>query len=333
MKDLTNKLESLNSVRALVVGDLMLDEYLHGSVTRISPEAPVPVVSAEREDLIPGGAANVMINMRSMGCNVTGAGYVGEDRTGDELLELLRCGQIDNSGICRYDESQTIHKTRILAHGQHVVRYDRDSNFSKASGLVKKLSNLDNCFDVSVVSDYDKGTITEPVMKFLKDRFSCPVICDIKPVNKDIFNGVYCITPNLREAAAMTAYDEHPYKIAASLKKMMNLQTVVITLSDEGIICIDKDDNGFGYKAYTEVDEHDPNRRLDVTGAGDTVTSVLAACIGSNISMTEAVFISNVAAGVVVNKVGTAVCTWNELITELEKNHAEGAFTPIQQSS
>ena len=319
MKYLIPNVEKIQNVRALVVGDLMLDEYLHGSVTRISPEAPVPVVQADHEDLIAGGAANVMLNMQSLGCQVTGGGYIGQDKQGGRLLKLLypiySIGAICDCGL------RTIHKIRILADGQHVVRYDRDCDFAQINGrLAAKLAAFDkNEFDVVVVSDYNKGTITAGVMSFIKEYFSCPVLCDIKPVNKSMFKGVDCVTPNLHEARAMTDSLLDPYHVALQLKKSMSLKTIVVTMSDEGILFIDEEDKGFVYKAYTEVDKHDPNRRLDVTGAGDTVTSVLAACLGAGTKFADAVLLSNVAAGVVVNKVGTAVCSSEELINELGK--------------
>ena len=326
-------IEKIRSKRIMVVGDLMLDIYLRGKASRISPEAPVPVVTAECREFIPGGAANVMTNLSALGCNVVGVGFVGDDDEGRFLLNALKSIGVRVDSIVT-TELSTIHKTRVLANGQHVVRFDFDSDFSKASegiaGYIQALASM-RSFDAVVVSDYCKGTISQNVVTTIKESCSCPIVVDTKPRHKNYFNEVCCITPNLDEAKQMAGHwqGNDPFAIARTIKQEMSLQSVIITLADKGILLIDEDNNEILHNAYTSFDEHDPAQRFDVTGAGDTVISVFAACIAAGIKTSEAVYAANVAAGIVVSKIGTATCSYDELFHELDKeldkeNHDEG---------
>lgn len=320
-------MQNFTSKRILVIGDLMLDIYLRGKASRISPEAPVPVVSAERRESIPGGAANVMSNLRSLGCKVVGVGFLGKDDEGKFLLNSLKQLGIETESIISTN-LPTIHKTRVLANGQHVVRFDFDTDFSKVSevnrsnllGYIQTLASIKH-FDAVVISDYCKGTVSQEILTAVKESFSCPIIADTKPKNKNYFNGIWCIAPNLDEAKQMIGHwkGDDPFVIARILKKEMSLQTIIITLSDKGILLIDENDKEVLYDAYTNTDEHDPTQRFDVTGAGDTVISVFSACIASGIKTSDAVYAANIAAGVVVNKSGTASCSYDELVHELNK--------------
>lgn len=333
-----NLIEKVKGQKIFVIGDLMLDIYLRGRATRISPEAPVPIVLAEKKELIPGGAANVMVNLKGMGCSVYGAGFLGLDYEGDFLLKCLHHLGINTDCILQVPLS-TIHKTRVLANGQHVIRYDFDSDFSslvekKESllGLMQSLAAL-HSFDAVVVSDYAKGTICQHTMDIVKGSFDCPILCDTKPNHSRYFSKVWCVTPNLTEAGHMLGLiDEvNPSVLARSLKKEMSLSSVIITLSDDGMLLLDEKDQELRLNAYTKIDEHDPRRRFDVTGAGDTVLSVFAACVAAGLESRFAAFAANVAAGVVVNKTGTAVCTFEELHSELQKGkYHDGITAPIQ---
>lgn len=334
-------IEGIKSKRILVLGDLMLDIYLRGNASRISPEAPVPVVSAERKDLIPGGAANVMSNLRALGCDVVGAGFLGKDDEGKYLKQ-----ELDTLGI-RTDpivltELATIHKTRVIANGHHIVRFDFDTDFrlvseverSTLEGYIQAILSMLR-FDTIVVSDYCKGTINGNLIDILHDCTSVPIIADIKPQHKKIFRGVYCIAPNIHEAKQMAGtWDDDPIAIGHALKKEMDLTSIIITLADKGILLINEQDEEVLYDAYTSIDEHDPNERFDVTGAGDTVISAFAACMAAGIDSKSSTYAANVAAGVVVKKIGTASCSYQELEHELNKDdaHAWGS-TEIQQDS
>ncbi len=297
----------------------MLDVYLHGSASRISPEAPVPVVLSERVEKIPGGAGNVAHNLRALGCQVSLLGCVGRDYKGEFLLRSLSEMKINIDGI-KIVDSPTTCKTRVLSNGQHVVRYDVDP--------VPELVNIpcENVtyqnFDCIVISDYNKGSVTNELMKTVKQTFSCPIICDIKPNNKYMFNDVFCITPNLNEAKQMVGDVGSPESVGKKLLSEMNLESIILTLSNEGILFLNKVGNVTKLKAHTQANKQDPKSRLDVTGAGDTVISTFAACVAAGFSLTDATFICNVAAGVVVKKIGTSVCSLEELTVEL--NDLEG---------
>lgn len=324
-------IQEIKSKKILVIGDLMLDVYLRGRADRISPEAPVPVVTAESKDFVPGGAANVMANLKALGCHVTGAGFVGKDEEGDFLLESLKSRKVNTECILRCS-LPTIHKTRVIANGHHVVRYDFDSDFNLLNDECKKLAGymeslaVSRSYDAVIISDYCKGTICEELMSTVKDRFKCPVICDTKPAHKKFFHNVGCITPNLLEARQMMGCDDKvdPETIARTLKEEMSLDSIIITMADEGILCVDEADVCYSYPAYTEVEEHDPHQRFDSTGAGDTVISAFAACISAGIETKQSMFISNVAAGVIVRKIGTATCSFGDLSSELDKIEDEG---------
>lgn len=312
----------------LVVGDLMLDVYLHGFAHRISPEAPVPVVLADKKEYLPGGAANVMNNISQLGCQTWGAGFLGKGAGGDKLESLLSSSLESVETLLRCDLS-TIQKTRLLANGQHVVRYDEESDYRKVTDSQKlEMIGLIEClletksFSCVVLSDYNKGTLNSNIVDMIKSKFNGPIICDIKPANKSMFYKTFCIAPNLLEAKLMCGNKDDnrdPEHMARKIKSEIGLETIIITLSDHGMLIIDQNDECLVYDAYTKKSNLDPNSRLDVTGAGDTVLSILSACIGAKFSFQEAAWIANVAAGIVVKKVGTSVCSFDELFCELSK--------------
>jgi len=317
-------IQKIKGKRILVIGDLMLDIYLRGKAKRISPEAPVPIVSAECRELIPGGAANVMSNLSALGCDVYGAGFVGNDDEGNSLLKKINYHGIRTDSIIVTNLS-TIHKTRVLANGHHVVRFDFDTNFSKVKeknrllliGCIQSLMNLKH-FDAIIISDYNKGTIDQNLMNIIKQDFSGPILVDAKPQNKTLFENVYCIAPNLEEAKQMVGNfkgDDDPFPIARLLKEKMCLKSIIITLADQGILLIDENNKEILHQAY--VNDHDPTQRFDVTGAGDTVISVFSACISAGILAHDAILVANIAAGIVVSKIGTALCSYKELVNEL----------------
>jgi len=307
----------------LVVGDIMLDVYKYGCTSRISPEAPVPVVQVTREKIAAGGAANVAANLRALGCNVELAGYVGTDTEGKQLRLELHKQEIGQN--CVVDSvAPTISKTRILADRQHIIRYDNDSAMNTPihrqtheNSLISKLETMTNMrqFDAVVVSDYNKGAISEDVMRVIKTSFSCPILCDIKPQNAELFKGVFCITPNLAEAQQLIngAGVMSLKNLAMAIKQQLELSMVIITISKNGIFLLDQNNQSHSFSAHVMVDSDDPGRRLDVTGAGDTVLSVLTACIAKNHNPIESVKLSNLAAGIVVSKTGTATCSIREL--------------------
>lgn len=316
------------NAKILVVGDVMLDSYKYGATFRISPEAPVPVVLISQTDNKAGGAANVAVNLRELGCGVVDlVGYIGQDYAGNQLLNILAQNGINSYGLIR-STSSTITKTRILANKQHVIRYDDDSTFATCSHrytdentLIQRLQDAskNKSFDMVVISDYTKGTITDNVMQTIRSCFRCPIICDFKPVNHFLFQNVFCITPNLNEAKQLAATLEYKslYELATIIKQSLGVEAVVITLAEDGICLLDQNDEYHAFSARVVVDKkNNPAWRPDVTGAGDTVLSTIAACLAMGHDLVECVRLGNLAAAVVVGKTGTAVCSVRELQRE-----------------
>lgn len=317
---------AFNSTRILVIGDIMLDIYKYGQASRISPEAPVPVVLVSREDNKAGGAANVAVNLKALGCYVELLGYVGDDNNGRELRsELSRHGVISDNLI--ETMTSTISKTRIVANNQHVIRYDDDSTMNDPRHrdhyepvLIQLISELSKrqSFDIVVVSDYAKGTITETIMDSIKASFSCKILCDIKPVNAILFKDVFCVVPNLTEALQLVDVpDDYTWpELASKIKSRLCLNAVVITLSKDGIFSLDQHDKTHSLKAHAINNKDNPYGVFDVTGAGDTVISTLAACLATGHSLAESTRLANLAAAIVVGKTGTATCSIKELQDE-----------------
>ena len=318
-------LNALDYVSALVVGDLMLDVYIHGKVCRISPEAPVPVVQVDHIDYLMGGAANVAANLHSLGCSVVLAGYLGKDTNGEILESKIDKITKEKDLIIKCDNS-TICKTRILADGQHVVRYDEDCDFrvlstDKKNEFVSMIQSLlySRAINVILISDYNKGTITKDVMHAIS-QFKCPIICDIKPNNVNLFNGVFSVTPNLLEAKQISGSDSSdPASLAMSVKKTVQSKTVLLTMAEHGMLFLDENNNINMFDACFCSNYRDLKRRVDVTGAGDTVLSTFGAGIAARFSPKISAMLANMAAGVVVNKIGTATCTREELLFETTK--------------
>lgn len=320
---MTNQL-TFNDAKILVVGDIMLDIYKYGKASRISPEAPVPVVLISREDKKAGGAANVAINLKQLGCGIVNlVGYIGDDYAGNQLIDIISKDKIDCDHLV-VSTAPTITKTRILADKQHIIRYDEDSTFDTQLHrqtyediLIQRLKSLnyEQLFDIVIVSDYAKGTITDKVMETIKSCFSCPIICDFKSINHSLFHNVSCVTPNLDEAKQLIAPHKHDtlFELITTIKRSLNVKSVIITLSQEGICLLDQNNNFYRLGAQTIVGG-------DVTGAGDTVLSTLAACLAIGHTLTESVKLSNLAAAVVVRKTGTAVCSAEELQNESKKS-------------
>ncbi len=305
--------------RVLVIGDIMLDIYKYGQTFRISPEAPVPVVKVSGQSVAAGGAGNVAVNLRALGCHVELLGYIGSDDNGGQLkAELLKYGVI-HSNLVESQVFPTISKTRIIVDGQYTLRYDDDSTLDVwGIGVCQTLSKLihDQSFDIVIVSDYAKGTVTKKVMDILKTSFRGKIICDTKPVNAHLFKGVFCMVPNLKEALELVGVSSHYTwtELARKIKNRFDLEAVVITLSECGIFLLDQKNHSTFLRAHVDPDK--PNCVLDVTGAGDTVISALAACIAVGYEMSEAVRISNLAASIVVRKQGTTTCSIKELLDE-----------------
>jgi len=315
--DVDKLVERFKKTTLLVVGDIMIDEFIWGTVTRISPEAPVPVVAVTRENLLLGGAANVVHNVHSLGGRVLLAGLIGDDRMGEKIKKLLTEQKIDSEGLVVQAGRPTIVKTRVIAHSQQVVRFDRESRESiSAQSQEMLLGYLDKSWgqvDGIIVSDYGKGLITPSLMEFIMQRKKKEVklvAVDPKMNNFNLYAGATVVTPNRQEAEAAAGKE---IKDEASLMEVGRIllerfasQAILITRGEEGMVLFER--GGDVINVPTVAKEV-----YDVTGAGDTVISALTLALASGHDFPTAAVVANYAAGIVVGKVGTATVTPEEL--------------------
>lgn len=319
----------------LVVGDVILDQHIHGSVSRISPEAPVPIVLQKGEPTFsPGGAANVASNLRSLGARVTLVGRIGNDEEGKIFLNALKKGGIPTKGILKDPQVPTIIKTRIMAHHQQVLRLDREKVDERMSekflSQVKKLlqKTIKN-YDAIILSDYGKGLLSRELIEFvcvLAHQNKKIVTVDPKVEHFSYYEGVTSITPNRKEAEnairniKITHTSSHRLGLRSDslrnledvkrageqLLKFLKLESLLITLGEEGMYVFEK-----GKKPshiHTRAQEV-----FDVTGAGDTVIAVFTLALSAGASKYDAAELANYAAGVVVGKWGAVAVTRDEL--------------------
>jgi len=320
MKD-TCKLKSIISgfsrARIMVIGDLILDEFIWGKVSRISPEAPIPVVEVSNESFMPGGAANVACNIRALGGEVTLVGLIGGDARGKTLSSLLKKKGVNINGLITTPERPTTLKTRIIAHQQQMVRVDKEiaepinnKLLDKTLSVIKKLSKNVDAF---LIEDYGKGIIVpaliKEVVKIAKKK-KLVVTVDPKENHINYYKGVTAITPNQFEAAGaigVNIKDERSLRSAGrKLLAALKLKSVLITLGENGM-CLFQD-NGRVTHIPTRAKEV-----FDVSGAGDTVIGAFTLSLAVGADMEEAAHLSNYAAGIVVGKVGVAVVTRSDL--------------------
>lgn len=319
---LKNIIRHFEKSSVLVVGDLMLDEFIWGRVSRISPEAPVPVVWATSESVMPGGASNVANNVRSLGGNVYLAGVVGDDERGSLLLSELAARNVFTEGIVRESERPTTLKTRVIAHSQQVVRIDREKIEDISKDTVGKLLDFSKKIiddvDAVIIEDYGKGVIVpqllSPLIKLAKKHGKI-ITVDPKESHFLMYKNVTAITPNYYEAAkAVGARLEESASIddiGKKFLKQMNCEVALVTLGENGMCVFEK--SGRITKIPTVAQEV-----YDVSGAGDTVISAYTLAVSSGAKTIEAAHIANCAAGIVVGKVGIAVTTQDELIEKIK---------------
>ncbi|HEX9949103.1 MAG TPA: D-glycero-beta-D-manno-heptose-7-phosphate kinase [Thermodesulfobacteriota bacterium] len=326
--DVDKLVQRFKKTTLLVVGDIMIDEFIWGMVTRISPEAPVPVVAVNREDLLLGGAANVVHNVHSLGGRVLLAGLIGDDRMGEKIKKLLAGQKIDSEGLVVQAGRPTTVKTRVIAHSQQVVRYDRESREPiSAQSQEELLHYLDKNWgqvDGIIVSDYGKGLINSVLMEFIMQRKKKElklVAVDPKVNNFNLYPGATVVTPNRQEAEAAAGRE---IKDEASLMEVGRIllerfasQAILITRGEEGMVLFQREGDVINVPTVAK-------EVYDVTGAGDTVISALTLALASGNDLPVAAVVANYAAGIVVGKVGTATVTPEELkkaIAERVKSH------------
>jgi rfaE bifunctional protein kinase chain/domain len=317
------------SRRILVVGDIMLDEYIFGTVGRISPEAPVPVVAVTREMKVPGGAANVAFNLRGLKAGVEMAGLLGGDPEGRLVARMLKEKRVGIDALVVDPDRPTIVKSRVIAHSQQVVRVDREGNGppsrKTSDELLRKVLSALEGVDGVIFSDYRKGALTAELVGEVTaeaNRKGIFVAVDPKRTDFSFYRGCTVITPNKGEAQAALggrdlATDLDVWEGGRDLLRSARSKAILITRGEEGMTLVERGRNAcFHIPAFArEV--------FDVTGAGDTVIGTLAACLAAGGTMREAAILANVAASVVVGEVGTAPITVEKLLRAAESHDRE----------
>ena len=318
---MTFDIEKLAGCRILVVGDLMLDAYLWGEAERISPEAPVQVVSVNSEDYTLGGAGNVISNLVALGAQVSAVGVVGSGPDAQLILKQLNALGVHTGGVIQDPQRPTTRKTRIIANHQHVLRFDREVNAEINQQLLGQISQsaTDQVAetDIILVSDYGKGLISKTLMQRLNaaaQQHGKMIIVDPKGLDFDKYAGASLITPNQKETALAAGMDIVDHKTlseaARRLIKKTGIDRILVTCGKDGMVYFERDARP--YRIGTKA-----RQVFDVSGAGDTVLAVLGLGMAAGYAIKEAVALSNTAAGIVVGKVGTAPVTKSELAASL----------------
>ena len=323
-------LEAARHERILVLGDVMLDQFLWGSVARISPEAPVPVVEFERESFMPGGAANVARNLADLSVPAELFGVVGPDEAGRKLKRLLNHQKIGCSGVLANSGRITSIKTRIVAHQQQVVRVDRESRHDLDDRMTRRLltalqDKLNNA-SALILGDYGKGVLSQPLLDEIKRlcrERGVWLSLDPKPVHHLNLEGISLITPNRKEAFELAsvkdgARADHPptdaslLRVAEKLLNDLRPAVLLITLGDQGLLLCQRGQKPFHIPTMAQ-------EVFDVSGAGDTVIASFTLAIAAGASPLEAAIFSNHAAGIVVGKMGTATVQPEELLASFRR--------------
>ncbi len=315
---MTLTIPDFTRARVVVAGDVMLDQYLFGATRRISPEAPVPVVHVDHEDDRPGGAANVAVNLAALGSRTTLIGVVGNDAAAGTLEDLLGHRGID-CRLERVPDRPTITKLRVQSRGQQLIRLDReDSRAVTGTALVSVLRDALDGAGALILSDYAKGALAdvEEMIRAARDA-GLPVLIDPKGTDFERYRGASLLTPNQSEFEAVAgpcATNERLVERGLAMIDALDLDALLITRSEKGMLLLEKDAEPlFLSTAAREV--------FDVTGAGDTVIATLAAAVASGQPLAEAAALANVAAGLVVRKIGAATVSPTEIRVAL---HARG---------
>jgi D-beta-D-heptose 7-phosphate kinase/D-beta-D-heptose 1-phosphate adenosyltransferase len=311
-------LKKIAGLRILVIGDVMLDHYIWGDATRISPEAPVPVIDIARDSWTAGGAANVAINIAGLGAHCTVAGYFGDDEHGARLRGILRDSGVET--LATPGDAMTIVKTRVMVQHQQLCRLDREAPPSayglEPSAAGRLLSKAIKASDAVVFSDYAKGLLTDDLVAHVTKLAQAGgkfIALDPKPKHRLSFGGLDLITPNKKEALQLAGIEVHhgaPFPAAAvcsRLDELYHTRNVVVTLGEDGMLL----------SAYGKVIKTIPTAAkeiYDVSGAGDTALAALVLALTSGSGLEEAAHFANAAAGVVVGKLGTATVSPDELV-------------------
>jgi D-beta-D-heptose 7-phosphate kinase/D-beta-D-heptose 1-phosphate adenosyltransferase len=318
---------ALSRARVVVLGDLMLDRFIWGRVSRVSPEAPVPVVEVTSESVVLGGAGNVFLNLLSLGSSVSLCGVVGDDAAGTALIDLLRGrgGEVD--GVIAESGRPTTQKTRVIAHQQQVVRVDRERRDALGAktraALVEAVEARIEGANCLVVSDYAKGVVSPELMdrvRHVAAERGVEILVDPKVSNMSYFTGVHLVTPNHLEASQATGVDivdvDSLSRAGRALLDRLRVAAVLITRGEQGMSLFERDGRVTHIPTVAK-------QVFDVTGAGDTVIATLAAARSVGAPLADAARLANCAAGYVVGVVGTAAITPSALERQLNAYLAE----------
>lgn len=317
----TELLARMTGRRIVVIGDVMIDEWIWGDVTRISPEAPVPVVAVRDHSFTLGGAGNVANNLRALGAHVAFVGGVGDDAEGARLRAMFDDLGVDAHGLVTLGDRPTTRKTRVVAHNQQVVRADWESTAplrdTDRARVVDRVRSAARDADAIVLSDYAKGFLHREIVEA---ALGAPVVvADPKPDNVAMFGGVTCIGPNAGEAARASGIaivdDDSLERAARGLLAMLDCRWVLITRGEHGMSLFGSHGERFDVPAVART-------VYDVSGAGDTVVAVLTLALAAQIPAETATQLANFAAGAVVEKLGTATARPDEIVALME--HARG---------
>lgn len=322
--DVRNLFDSFAKLKVLIIGDVMLDSYIWGSVDRISPEAPVPVINVSRKDFRLGGAANVALNISSLGASPILCALIGNDDDGRKLIQRLDENKMSKEGIVVSNDRPTTVKTRVIASHQHVVRVDeesdREANAKEEELLMEKIEKLLPQCAVVIFEDYDKGvirpSIIEKTVRLAKEK-NIPTVVDPKKRNFLSYSGVTLFKPNLKElreglkVEVSAANQPQVEKTVSLLKEKLNAAGVMVTLSEHGVY-VDFQNEKIKLPAH-------PREIADVSGAGDTVVSVAALCVALQQKPEVVAGLSNLAGGLVCQHVGVVPINKQELLREAQR--------------
>ncbi|WP_439181697.1 bifunctional heptose 7-phosphate kinase/heptose 1-phosphate adenyltransferase [Carboxylicivirga taeanensis] len=326
-KELTQVFDAFDKMHILIIGDVMVDSYLWGSVNRISPEAPVPIIATTGRENRLGGAANVALNIQSLGAKPIMCSVIGNDSAGDIFKQLLKTNQLPSNGIISSGKRKTTVKTRIISQNQHLLRIDEEENQPLEETLSTKLQahieDLLNTYkiDAIIFEDYDKGvltpsTITETV-RIAKNK-GIPTLVDPKKRNFAAYKGVTFFKPNLKEFKEGANVDvnsnnqEGLLKAAQQFAKEQHIRNFMLTMAEKGVMILSDDRHHFIPAEVRDI--------ADVSGAGDTVISVSALCLSAGLEEKQVAAIANMAGGLVCEHSGVVPIDKQELLDEcLEK--------------
>ena len=337
LRRITEITSGFGDARVLILGDIMLDEYMYGSVDRISPEAPVPVVNISSSKILLGGAANVAANICSLGGEALLLGTVGNDEAAIKISQLLKSEKISDDLLVTDLTRRTTIKTRIIAHSQQIVRADREDRHEVNPDIEKEIfsrfMSVADDIQAVIVSDYGKGVINHSLLEKLMSvclQKNIFVAVDPKETHFNNYQRVSLITPNHHEAGFAYGRRIHNEKdlleVGKGLLKRLQAKSILITRGPDGMSLFTEDSEPTHIPTFAK-------KVYDVTGAGDTVIAVFVAATCAGADLVESAIVANAGAGLTVGEIGTATVTSDDLRQELEHNIKEGNLFPEAETA